>query len=205
LSLAGAVAVCLGAGTAAQAVPASPNLGDFTIVEDIDVPFSRYIVTNNSPIVLGEGWYIYEFSVTHDPSSDGSSFTTKTGWDFAENCGNCDGTPTDPHVFSFFHATAAAVISSNDTVALAAILPQFIGPGGGTANEFFYSALAATGSIEYHFSLVDAAGNLAQVTNAVPLPATLPLMGSVLGGGWLISVWRRRKRRSTSTDAALSA
>ena len=41
--------------------------------------------------------------------------------------------------------------------------------------------------------------------STVPLPAALPLMGSVLGAGWLVSIWRRRKRRASTADASVPA
>jgi hypothetical protein len=37
---------------------------------------------------------------------------------------------------------------------------------------------------------------------ATPLPAALPLMGSVLGAGYLVSMWRRRRPRNQPAVAA---
>jgi hypothetical protein len=41
--------------------------------------------------------------------------------------------------------------------------------------------------------------------NETPLPAALPLLGSVLGGGFAFSKWRRRRRAVGSNRQALAA
>jgi hypothetical protein len=39
-------------------------------------------------------------------------------------------------------------------------------------------------------------------TSATPLPAALPLMGSVLGGGFFAGMWRRRRNKGSAAAAA---
>jgi hypothetical protein len=61
-------------------------------------------------------------------------------------------------------------------------------PFGGDTGDSFEESQA-----DGHFRFFEAAS----VTT--PLPAALPLMGTVLGGGYLVSLFRRRRDKNTAT------
>ena len=188
LAGAAAISICISVATLAQAVPA-PNPAQFSIIED--VVNGRYIVTNDSA-----DWYIYEFRITHDSSANDTQFTSFAG--FTWGSGDC-------------YAGNDCTLPGNEDFRIGG-LPTFefhnVTPGFGLANligpgeqgiEFFFTASVAGGS-SYLILLVDAEGNTGEVSN-VPLPAALPLMASVLGGGWLLGRWRKRKRCTKEAEA----
>jgi len=188
--LAGAAAICISVATSAQAVPTPPNPADFSIIED--VVNGHYTVINNSA-----DWYIREFLITHDSSGNDSNFTTYAN--FTWGSGDC-------------YAGADCTVPPNEDFRIGGQptfdyfnfdpgdgLADLIGPGQ-QASEFFFQASVVAGSA-YRILLVDAEGNEAEVSNAVPLPAALPMMGSVFGGGWLLTRWRRRKRGCNQAEA----
>jgi len=88
-------------------------------------------------------------------------------------------------------------------------LSHLIGPApaSNTASDFYFTALVDLSDwhiVVINFNVLDQSGFPVTADvfgSTVPLPAALPMVGSVLGGGWLLARWRRRKRRPNQAEA----
>jgi hypothetical protein len=168
------------AGTALVCLSGTAHANLFDITETLGDP-GYYTVTDNSPDL-----YIYGFSITHAPGAFGPG-TTQQNWVAGfYGCGSCSG--NEPF---YYHNTDPISVLTND-----------IQINGGSSNQFsFYSPFLAS---DYTIFLTDGTNtsSVSGSTNATPLPAALPLMGTVLGAGYLVFRRRSRSRKSVALSPA---
>ncbi len=184
---AAAACVCINFVTPAFAV-STVNPLDFTISESA----GQYTVANNAT-----AWYIWGFGVSNPAAVGGATATTNfTNWvgvvtqlDFGQSV----------PVSAFAYATGDADISDiNNPVLVTVNLANYIGPGMTVDKFHFTPGVVAS---DFGLLLIDANGDLAQVNGittdaTTPLPAALPLFGSVFAGAFGLLGWRRRRKQA---------
>ena len=173
LLLGGAAVLWMSGATVVHADPIPPpNAADFIIFESVGTP-GQYTLYNNSAF-----WSVYGFEITRSPDASGP-LANRPGWDELSCFGSCFGNgPT----FTYLNASLSNMVLN----------------GTHSNNlDFLFNAVFATSEAR----LLLAAGELrnsVDITVAdTPVPAALPLMGSVLGAGW----WAMRRASAAKPRA----
>lgn len=163
------------AGTACAVLGAATPAGAITYI--IEQPGSYSLFNDSSEP-------IWKFWVTNPGAAFSAAYSTRALWDGGTYCttGSCSGND------AFIYSDSSYV---SDSVGGGASLDA-IQPGETTGFQFrYFAAIASTG----HVYFLNGTEMDVPVFAAapVPVPAALPLMGSVLGAGWLVARWRRRR------------